>query len=237
MAKTKPAQEFVPVQEIRNGVVVLKDKSMRAVLMVSSLNFALKSRDEQQAIIMQFQNFLNSLDFPIQILIQSRERDIRPYIALLEERQRAQLDDLMKIQISEYISFIKTFIENVNVMSKHFFVVVPYTPALISSTNDSDSPVGKILKSAGIGKQDEKPETLRLEQFEENRSQLNQRLSVVEQGLAATGIRTVPLGTEELVELFYKTLNPGELTKPTAAVVQGNITEEQLAQLQQMQQQ
>ena len=213
MVASKPAQEFVPVQEIRSGVVILKDKSMRSVLMASSLNFALKSQDEQNAIVFQFQNFLNSLDFPIQILIQSRERDIRPYIALLEERRQAQLDDLMRIQISEYIEFIKKFVESVNVMSKHFFIVVPYTPALISSST-KENPLERLLGGFGKSTDEKKPEVLRMEQFEENRSQLSQRLSVVEQGLAGIGVRSVQLGTEELVELFYKMFNPGELTKP-----------------------
>jgi len=214
MAKSKPAQDFVPIQEIRNGVVILKDKSMRSVLMVSSLNFALKSRDEQNAIINSFQNFLNSLDFPIQILIQSRKRDIRPYIALLEERKIAQTNDLLRIQITEYIEFIKKFVESVNVMSKHFFVVIPYTPAIIGK-GGQNGPFEKFIgRSSSTSNQDRKPETLRLEQFEENRSQLSQRISVVEQGLASTGIRSVLLGTEELVELYYKMFNPGELTKP-----------------------
>jgi len=216
MAKSRPAQDFVPIQEIRNGVVILKDKSLRGVLMVSSLNFALKSQDEQNAIVAQFQNFLNSLDFPIQIMIQSRDRDIRPYIALLEEQRKSHMDELMRIQITEYIAFIKTFVENVNVMTKHFFVVVPYTPSIISSGSKSN-PVEALLGGLGKkSKKDRKPDVLKLEQFEENRSQLNQRLSVVEQGLASTGIRTVALGTEELVELYYKMFNPGELTKPVS---------------------
>lgn len=214
-SKSKPAQDFVPIQEIRNGIVILKNKSMRSILMVSSINFALKSLDEQNAIILQFQRFLNSLDFPIQILIQSRKRDIRPYIALLEKRRLKQVDDLMKIQIGEYIDFIKTFVENADVMSKHFFIVVPYTPT-IGGTTSSGGFLDKLTGGAfgKSKKQEKKPEMIRLELFEENRTQINQRLAVVEQGLSSIGIRTAPLGTEELVELFYKMFNPGELTKP-----------------------
>ena len=102
----KTTQEFVPIKEIRQGIVVLKDGSLRAIVMCSSLNFALKSTDEQQSIMFQFQNFLNTLDFSIQIFIQSRKLDIRPYIALLEEREKEQSNDLMKIQTREYIEFI-----------------------------------------------------------------------------------------------------------------------------------
>src|SRR3989344_8869584 len=171
-------QEFVPIDDVRDGIVILKDGGMREILMASSVNFSLKSDDERQAILLQFQDFLNSLDFPIQILIQSRERDIRPYIALLEERRQAQLDDLMRIQISEYIEFIKKFVESVNVMSKHFFIVVPYTPALISSST-KENPLERLLGGFGKSTDEKKPEVLRMEQFEENRSQLSQRLSVV----------------------------------------------------------
>src|SRR3989338_8579110 len=125
----KSAQEFVPISEVRDGVVVLKGGGLRAILLASSLNFALKSEDEQNAFLMQFQNFLNSLDFSVQIFVQSRMLDIRPYIATLEERFKEQLDDLMRIQIREYIEFIKSFTEAANIMTKNFFVVVPYAPA------------------------------------------------------------------------------------------------------------
>ena len=131
-SKPQPTQEFVPIKEVRDGIVVLKDGSYRAILLVSSINFALKGAGEQQAIIGQFQNFLNSLDFSVQIFIQSRRLDIRPYIALLEERVKEQTNDLMKIQIREYIGFIKNFTENTNIMSKSFFVTIPYSPAMLN---------------------------------------------------------------------------------------------------------
>ena len=109
--KTNPSQDFVPISEIREGIMILKDGSMRAVVLATSINFALKSTEEQESVIYQFQNFLNSLDFTVQIYIQSRKLDIRPYVALLEDRLRVQTSDLMKIQISEYIMFIKGLTE------------------------------------------------------------------------------------------------------------------------------
>ena len=120
---SKATQEFVPIEEVRNGIVVLNNGSLRAILMVSSMNFALKSEDEQSAVLLQFQSFLNSLDFSIQIFIQSRDLDIRPYIALLEKRYTEQVIDLMKIQTREYIEFVKTFVEETDIMTKNFFVV------------------------------------------------------------------------------------------------------------------
>lgn len=209
--KAQSAQVFVPIKEIRSGVVILKDGSMRSVLLCSSLNFALKSEDEQSAIIMQFQNLLNSVEFPIQIFIQSRELDIRPYIALLENQIKVQEIDLIKMQTREYIEFIKGFMENVNIMSKSFFVVVPYSPAVISAAKGGvKGALGNILP----GKK-ENPEQ-KIIAFEEHRSQLEQRIAVVSQNLARTGIRAVQLQTEELVELYYKLFNPGDSEKPIA---------------------
>lgn len=202
---SKTTQDFVPIQEIRDGIVVLKDGSLRSIVLASSLNFALKSADEQNAIISQFQNFLNSLDFSVQIFIQSKRLDIRPYIALLEGRYKEQVTELMKIQTREYIEFIKTFVDNSSIMTKSFFIVIPYSPATISATKN---PISKFLRKEGEEK------ILANEQFEEYRSQLEQRTGVVEQGLVRCGIRVAELGTEEVVELYYKIFNPGETEKP-----------------------
>lgn len=201
----KSSQDFVPIKEIRDGVVVLKDESLRGVIMTSSINFALKGNDEQQAIIYQFQNFLNSINFSIQIFTQSRRLDIRPYIALLEKVERTQENELLKIQTKEYIEFIKSFTESVNIMTKSFFIVVPYTPAIIQTK--------KSVLSSFLGKKDEAREQ-RKESFEENRTQLLQRMEVAIGGLTRIGIRAVPLGTEEIVELYYKLFNPGDTEKP-----------------------
>src|SRR3972149_1678674 len=218
MAQTTSAtQEFVPIREVRDGIIMLKDGGMRSILLCSSINFSLKSEDEKNAILLQFQDFLNSLDFSIEIVAQSRKLDIRPYIALLEEQEKAQTNNLMKIQVREYIEFIKSFTENTNIMTKHFFIVIPYSPAILSS-EQSGGIVGGItsrlgLLGLGIGTKKEQSAATEAS-FDENRSQLEERLSVVEQGLVRTGIRVAHLGTEEVIELFYKAFNPGETEKP-----------------------
>lgn len=214
--KAEATQSFVPIKEVRDGVVILKDGSLRALLMASSINLALKGSDEQQAIIGQFQNFLNSLEFPVQFFVESRDLDIRPYIALLEERYTKELDDLMKIQIREYIAFIKDFTERANIMSKNFFIVVPYDPAIISRGGGVKGALGSLLPTGG-----DSSIALTNEQFEQYRTQLEQRISVVEQGLVRTGVRVVNLGTEEVIELFYKLFNPGELEKPLQVTQMG----------------
>jgi type IV secretory pathway VirB4 component len=203
---TKPSQDFVPIKEVRDGIVTLKDGGLRAILMASSLNFALKSEDEQNAFIMQFQNFLNSLDFSVEISVQSRRLDIRPYIATLEARLAETIDELMRIQIREYIDFIKSFTEAANIMTKHFFVVVPYTPSQASL--GSDGILGALpwtKKKSGAAERTS---------FAEDASQLEQRISIVQQGLVRSGVRSVQLGTEEVIELLYKIFNPGELDQP-----------------------
>ena len=200
-------QKFVPIKEIRNGIVVLKDGSICAVLMASSINIALKSADEQEAILMQFQNFLNSLDFSIQFFVESRNVDIRPYIALMEEKFEEQTNELMKIQTREYIEFIKKFTEDSEIMAKSFFVIIPYSPSIVS-------------KKGGVTDVFKKKQTQQVKQvnneefFEENLSQLNQRALIVEQGLSRTGVQVARLGAEELIELYYKIFNPGDMEKP-----------------------
>jgi len=208
---TSATQEFVPIKEVRDGIVILKDGGMRAILLCSSLNFSLKSEDERNAILLQFQDFLNSLDFSIEIVIQSRKLDIRPYIALLEEQEKTQTNSLMKIQVREYIEFIKNFTENTNIMTKSFFIIVPYSPAVLNTgvtrgVEDISSRLGFSAKKEQVATTESN--------FDENRTQLEERLSVVEQGLIRTGIRMARLGTEEVIELFYKAFNPGETEKP-----------------------
>lgn len=211
---SKATQEFVPIQEVRDGIVILKNGSMRQIILAASLNFALKSSDEQSAILLQFQNFLNSLDFSVQICIQSKKLDIRPYIALLEDRYKEQATELMKVQVREYIEFIRTFVDSTNIMSKSFFIVVPYDPPIVSG--GAGGAFSSMLpgKKKGGADGESKGGLIAEDKFQEYKSQLEQRAAVVEQGLVRCGIRTAELGTEEVVELFYKTFNPGETDKP-----------------------
>lgn len=215
MPTSKATQDFVPIKEIRNDVVILKDNSMRAILMASSINFALKSEDLQQSIITQFQNFLNSLDFSVEISIQSRRLDIRPYLAQLEERYKVQINELLKVQTREYINFIHEFTDGTNIMTKHFYVVVPYSATLLSQGQGNvKEKVMSFLPKGEKPKDSAGKATAKEENFEDNVTQLEQRIAVVEQGLIRCGVRSVRLGTEELVEFYYKLFNPGDQNKP-----------------------
>lgn len=204
MNDAKSSQSFVPVKEVRNGIVVLKSGGYRGILMCSSTNFALKSADEQHAIINGFQNFLNTLDFSIEIVIHSRKMDVRPYLATLAEREAVQQTELMRVQVREYAQFIKNFIEGADIMTKLFYVIVPYEPVAGGQVASSLPFFGK-KESEGEGM---------TEGFEQHRAQLNQRMSLVSAGLMGTGIRAAPLGTEEIIELLYRSFNLGDLETP-----------------------
>jgi len=203
------SQSFIPIDDVREGIIILKGGGMRAALMASSINFALKSEDERKSILYQFQNFLNSLDFSTQIVIQSRELDVRPYIALLKEQLTSEMNELMKIQTTQYIEFIKDFTDNTNIMTKSFYIIVPYTPAILSAQNPSGGFLSK-LNIFGSKTSTEQAKEHAQKSFENNRTQIEQRVAMVHQGLSATGIRSVQLGTEEIMELYYRIFNPGE---------------------------
>ena len=207
----RAAQDFVPIKEVRNGTIILKDGGLRAILIASSINLSLKASDEQMAIINQFQAFLNGLDFPTQIVIQSRRLDIRPYLLMLENRLKEQTEPLLKIQTKEYIEFIRSFTDEVNIMTKTFFVVVPYSSSVIKSKN---SLVDNFLVGGAPKKQvEDTKKAVDMASFEEKRSQLEQRTNVIINGLSGIGIRSSVLKTDEVVELFYKTFNPGDISQ------------------------
>ncbi|MEX0930962.1 MAG: hypothetical protein WDZ68_01575 [Candidatus Paceibacterota bacterium] len=201
MATNKSStQNFVPVQDIKDNVVILKNGQMNMVLLASSINFALKSTDEQAAILHQFQSFLNTLDFSIQFYVQSRRLNIEPYLEMLAARENEQDNDLMRIQLQEYMKFIKTFTQEVDVMSKNFFIIVPYTPVAANLQSNFSDLLGMKKRVYFDG-----------ENFNEHKMQLEQRITLVEQSLSRVGVRTVPLQNEELVELYYHVFNPQDV--------------------------
>lgn len=200
------AQQFLAIDTIREDVVLLKDGGLRVILMCSSLNFALKSEDEQDAIIFQYQNFLNSLDFNLQFVIHSRRLNIVPYLEALHERQKEEDNELLKIQIAEYRDFIKTFVDMTNIMSKTFYVVIPFTPPILEQAGllrDIASSLGLIKEKSVIANGS----------FAEYKNQLWQRVDTVIAGLQRFGVRSVSLNTEELIELFYGLYNPTEFER------------------------
>jgi len=191
-------QKYVDVEEIKDGVISLKNGSFRSVLMASAINFDLKSTEEQDAIISQYQNFLNSLDFPVQIVISSRKLNIEPYLEYLKKQEVNVSGDLMGFQISEYRKFIKNLTDASNIMSKFFYIVVPFSPV--------ESVKGNFFENLLGGPKKDKERKKQI--FETYKNQLWQRVDQVIAGLGGTGVKAVPLKTEEIIELLYNSYNP-----------------------------
>jgi type IV secretory pathway VirB4 component len=203
-------QKYVDVEEIRDGVIVLKNGSLRAVLLVSSINFDLKATEEQDAIINQYQNFLNSLDFPIQIVISSRKLNITPYLDFLKKKESELTNELLSLQLSEYRNFIKNLTDVSNIMSKFFYVVVPFYPI--------ESAKGGFLDKFLGGKNSQSQVSRKRELFETYKNQLWQRVDHISAGLSGTGLKITMLKTEELIELLYNSYNP---TTNSSSIIRG----------------
>ncbi len=174
------------MDQIREGIIILKNKSLRGVLMVSSINLALKSSDEQTAIINQFQSFLNSLDFTCQIIVQSKKVNLTGYIDMIKEWEKNQENELLKHQTESYRKFIKDFIDKESILTKKFFVVVPYA--------FHEIPGSKLTE----------------ENFRRLKRQLMQRMEFVALGLRRCGLQSAPLTSSELIELFWIIHHPKE---------------------------
>jgi hypothetical protein len=196
------SQQFLEFDQIQNGVIILKNKTLRSVLMVSSLNFALKSDEEQSAIIYQFQSFLNSLDFQCQIIVQSRKTNITGYFDGLKKLEKEQENELLKIQTNEYRKFIEGLVENETIMRKTFFVVIPYSLGETEKTNNKGFFKNLFQKTNLPG--------LNEENFKRCRNQLWQRMEFVAIGLRRCDLSTTPLTTPELIELLWSWNHPKE---------------------------
>ncbi len=196
-------QAFLEIQDIREGVLLLKNSSIRGVMMVSSVNFALKSEEEQTATIYAYQNFLNSLDFSCQIVIQSRNINITPYLDTLKDLEDRQTNDLLKKQTASYREFIKNMVVGDTVMTKNFYVVVPYTLMEIFG-------VGGAAKRFDFLKPGAKQENKEMSDadFQRCKTQLWQRMEFLAMGLRRCGLEAMPLTTPELIELFWAIHHP-----------------------------
>jgi len=231
-----PTQEFIQIEQIREGTIVMKDGSIKGILAVSSLNFALKSEEEQEAIIYNFQNFLNSLDFSCQILATSRKVNITGYIEKIKELEGKQPNELLRMQTADYRKFIEELVLGGSIMNKNFYVIVPYYPLVeINMASEQykaaaeESAQGDLLGSIGkTGNKDKAdgsptvpmPENPSLnqakaihaklteKQFQTGKYQLKQRMEYVGLGLRRSGLKAAPLGSEEIIELFWAFHHP-----------------------------
>lgn len=185
-------QEHLPFTAVFQDTLILKDGNFRQILLVSSINFGLKSEEEQNAILYAYQSFLNSLTFPTQILTQSRQIDLSEYIAELKKRMFQQPNELIRYQTQEYIDFISRLISVANIMDKKFFIVVPYIK--------TDIKTGFFAPKHGHLQ-------VSLQEFEKIKTELKQRIDTAQQGLASLGLKAVKLTTEQIIELLYSSYN------------------------------
>ena len=188
-------QAFLPIKEIRSNIIILKNDTLRTVIMVKASGFDLKSGNEQEAIISSFEGFINSLTFPVQILMRSKKVDLNPYLEMLKGRSQTEENDLLASQIEDYMDFVNVLTENYNIMSKAFYVIVPYNPGGFKKISFWSSLFGNSKeKSTG--------------NFEQNKVAVLEKTDLLINELQNVGLRAVQLNTQELIELFYAIYNP-----------------------------
>lgn len=195
----KSTQSFLRIAEIKNDTVVLDDGTLRGILAVSSTNFDLKSQEEQEAIIFNYQRFLNSLDFTVQILMQSRKMDVGVYIEKLKKVAEKQTNELLRVQTVEYTEFIARLIENASIMNKNFYVIVPLGKSI------KPNPAGFFSSLFGGGKTKEAAQ--RIQNFEKVKEELDTRMLAVSANLSSVGLKAVRLKTEEIIQFYYNSYN------------------------------
>ena len=193
-------QHYLDIAEIKEDTVVMKDGTLRAVLLVSSINFSLKSEEEQNAIIAAYISFLNFLEFPLQIVIQSRKLDIDGYLNRLKKVEKEQTNELLRMQTAEYRHYVSELVDIGDIMNKRFYVVVPYDPL-------SDKQKSWFKRFLGIFSA-AKEVKLKQAEFDKRRHALFQRVEHILTGLASMSLKAVILDTQSLIELYYNTYNP-----------------------------
>lgn len=203
VTKTKagtPTQQYLDILEIRDDTVVLKDGTLRAVLLVSSINFSLKSDEEQEAVIEAYTQFLNTIDFPLQVVIQSRRLDIDQYLLTLQQLEKQQPNELLKMQSQDYRQFVAELVQIADIMTKRFYIVIPYSPKVDRPAKFFSRLLETFTPTSIIH--------LKQKQFEEFRGDLLKRVDTIMNSLDSAGLKSVILDTQSLIELYYNSYNP-----------------------------
>ena len=198
-------QNSLEIAELREGMVVMRDGSFRAVVACKSINFDLMSAREREGVEYSYQSFLNALTFPIQILVRSQRVDIEPYLNRLAEIQVAQDNMLLSDLMEDYINFIDSLSRSANIMDKSFFIVIPYYPSgdITNLKGSAKGFFGKIFAKPGaqVSKIDRNT-------WDKAREEIKKRVDSITGGLYQMGIKSVQLNTKELGELYYNVYNP-----------------------------
>jgi hypothetical protein len=220
-ANPNTTQNSLLFSELRDNMIIMNDGSFRAVIACKSINFDLMSSKEREGIEYSYQNFLNSLYFPAQILIRSQRVDIGPYIERLTNIRRDQENMLLNVLTDDYIDFIDTLSQEANIMDKTFYVIVPYWPMgdIDSIKRGSKSLFGTIFG----GNTRQRAIVIGHEQYEKAKDEIKNRTDSVMSGLFQLGVKCVQLNTKELGELYYNFYNPDTAVREPLGDF-GNIT-------------
>jgi hypothetical protein len=197
-------QDHLPIAGIQDGVVIMTDGSVRVVLKADPVNFELKSENEQNAIIYSYQSFLNSLDFPIQILVQSKKLDLEQYLIKMQESEKSITNELLRIQIQDYTGFVRRLISVANIMAKRFYVVISHS---LVTKNSSINQINSLFPHKPTGP------ILEQDEFDRMRSEAYSKAGIIAGGLGRLGVKASALETQELIELFYAIYNPDVATE------------------------
>jgi hypothetical protein len=200
---TASTQGFMPISEIHDNTLILKNGGLRSILKVNSINFNLKSEEEQRSILYSYQGFLNTLSFPIQILIKSKKLEIDTYLEKLKKIGEKQPDQLLQKQTFEYIQYIEKLVEYADIMEKNFYLIIPMDPYRSSTPN----PIQKLFEKLK-GKDTFAEIQKRKLEFNELKKQLSSRINVAKAGLENCGLKVDILKDSEIIELLYKSYNP-----------------------------
>ncbi|MCA9330980.1 hypothetical protein KC957_02950 [Candidatus Saccharibacteria bacterium] len=206
-------QNSLQIAEIRDGIVIMNDGSFRSVVMVKSINFDLMSPQEREAVEFSYQGFLNSLYFPLQIFVRSQKIDLSPYIERLDKIRSEHDNMLLSLLMEDYIQFIGDLSQQTNIMDKKFYVVIPFEPFLDAQRVVQAS---KGFFSTIFGKKEERV-VINEQSLEQAKSELKNRVQAVMAGLQQCQVKSVPLGTQELIELYYDAYNPDTATRQQMA--------------------
>lgn len=197
---TPSTQQYLDILEIRDDTVILRNGSVVAVLLVASINFMLKSDEEQDAVIGAYTSFLNTIDYPLQIVIQSRPLNIDNYLESLKDIEKKQTNELLQLQIRDYRQFVNDLVAGSDIMTKRFYVVVPYLPKIDRPGKFFTRLIDTFRPTATIH--------LKQKQFEEYRTELFRRLDNIANSMSSAGLKSLYLRTQDLIELYYNTYNP-----------------------------
>lgn len=207
-------QNTLLISEIRDGIAIMNDGSFRAAMMCKSINFDLMSEQEREAVEFSYQGFLNSLYFPIQIFIRSQKVDLRPYLEKLDKTRTQQDNMLLALLMEDYIGFLADIAQQTNIMDKKFYVIISYPDPDENIRSAVKQSTGFFSGVMDLFSGSKTPHVVVNESVLENaKTELKNRVQAVMQGLQQCGVQSLPLDTEELIELYYDAYNPDTATR------------------------